>query len=121
MRLNLKRMMTAGLSALLSGAAPVAAADFAMLGQSLTPIGAERAGNKEGTIPAWDGGAPAAPAGWTPGTPRPDPYKADKRLFSIDAGNVDQHRDKLPEGQIHLLKNKPGYRLDVYPSRRSGT
>ena len=31
---------------------PVVAADFA----GLTPMGAEAAGNKEGTIPAWTGG-----------------------------------------------------------------
>ena len=36
--------------------AQVTAAQAARLGQELTPIGAEKAGNAAGTIPAWDGG-----------------------------------------------------------------
>ena len=31
------------------------------LGITLTPVGAEKAGNKEGTIPAWDGGLTTPP------------------------------------------------------------
>jgi hypothetical protein len=38
----------------LSGAA--FAQDASQLGKTLTPVGAERAGNAAGTIPAWDGG-----------------------------------------------------------------
>jgi len=36
--------------------AAVDASQAARLGQDLTPLGAERAGNAEGTIPAWTGG-----------------------------------------------------------------
>ena len=32
------------------------AEEAAQLGKTLTPLGAEKAGNKDGTIPAWDGG-----------------------------------------------------------------
>src|SRR5438067_2543043 len=35
-------------------AAP-SAAEAARLGKDLTPVGAEKAGNKDGSIPAWDG------------------------------------------------------------------
>lgn len=93
--------------------------EAAELGKDLTPIGAERAGNKEGTIPAWTGGDLKAPAGWKPGTPRPDPYAGDKVLFSIDAGNLDRYKDKLTDGQSTLVKTLKGYRMDVYPTRRS--
>ena len=77
------------------------------------------AGNTSGSIPAWAGGLTQAPAGWQPG--HGNPYAADKVLFSIDAGNLSQYQDKLPAGQIALLKTYPGYRLDVYPTRRSCT
>ena len=93
--------------------------DAARLGKDLTPVGAERAGNKEGTIPAWTGGDMKAPAGWKTGAPRPDPYANDKRLFSIDASNVEQYKDKLAPGQAEMVKSVPGYRMDVYATHRS--
>ena len=37
------------------------------LGGTLTPVGAEKAGNAAGTIPAWDGGITRAPAGYRAG------------------------------------------------------
>ena len=79
------------------------------LGQSLTPLGAEKAGNKDGSIPAWTGGDTKAPAGWKPGQARPDPYAADKPLFTIDASNADRYKDRLTEGQMALLKGLKGY------------
>jgi len=93
--------------------------DVARLGKDLTPVGAERAANKDGSIPEWTGGDLKAPAGWKPGAPRPDPYAADKRLFSIDASNVERYKDRLAPGQVEMLKTVPGYRLDVYPTHRS--
>lgn len=35
------------------------------LGTSLTPLGAEKAGNADGSIPAWTGGIPKTPVPWT--------------------------------------------------------
>ena len=92
-------------------------ADLGKLGSELTPIGAEKAGNADGSIPAWSGGLIQAPSGWTPG--HGDPYAGEKPLYSIDAGNVAQYQKSLPEGQVALIKTYPGYRLDVYPTHRS--
>ena len=36
-------------------------------GDRLTPMGAERAGNADGSIPAWTGGITEMPASYTPG------------------------------------------------------
>lgn len=94
-------------------------AEAARLGAELTPVGAERAGNAEGTIPEWTGGDLVAPAGWVVGQPRPNPYASDKLSFSIDASNVDEYKGKLSEGQIALIKQIKDYRMDVYPTRRS--
>jgi hypothetical protein len=88
-------------------------------GPELTPVGAERAGNAEGTIPEWTGGVTEPPPGWKPGDRRIDLFKDDKVLFSIDRDNVDQHKDKLSPGQVALLEAYDGFRMDVYPSRRS--
>ena len=93
--------------------------EAAKLGKELTPVGAEKAGNKDGTIPEWTGGVTTPPAGWKPGQKRIDPFAADKLLFSIDASNVDKYKDKLSQGQIALLTQLKGYRMDVYPTRRS--
>ncbi len=100
----------------LSHAAPTEA-EVASLGKTLTPIGAEAGKNADGSIPAWTGGMTQVPAGWKAGSV--DPYKDDKPLFSIDASNADKHADKLSPGQLALIKAYKGYRMDVYPSRRS--
>jgi len=99
--------------------AAVSAAEAAKLKNELTPLGAERAGNKDGSIPAWTGGYTTVPAGYKSGNPRPDPFAADKPLYSVNAANMAQHLDKLSDGQQALLKKFPSYRIDVYPTRRS--
>ena len=115
------KTLCAALALLGWGAAAVAAteAQAQALGKDLTPMGAERGANKDGSIPAWNGGDLKAPAGWKPGQARPDPYAGDKVLFTIDASNVDKYKDRLSDGQVAMLKSLKGYRLDVYPTRRS--
>lgn len=99
---------------------PSVSADASMLDKTLTPSGAEREGNKEGTIPAWQGVEPAS-QGWSWGKPRLDywKHKGEKTLFSIDASNADKYADKLSHGQLAMLKQIKGYRMDVYPSHRT--
>jgi len=88
-------------------------------GPELTPVGAERPGNAQGTIPEWTGGVTEPPPGWKPGEKRIDLFRGDEILFSIDASNVDQHKDRLTPGQVALIEGYAGYRMDVYPTRRS--
>lgn len=117
---NLPLSLLGGALLALLGNAPIHAAtpaDLARLGNELTPIGAEKAGNADGSIPAWTGGLTQAPAGWSPG--HGDPFAADKPLYSVDARNLAQYQQLLPEGQAALIKAYPGYRLDVYPTHRS--
>lgn len=86
----------------------------------LTYTGAERAGNAEGTIPAWTGGITELPAGYKVGDRHPDPFADDKVLFVIDHTNIDQHKDKVPAGYAVLMQKYPDtYRMKVYPTRRS--
>lgn len=101
------------------GIAQVTPEEAAALKTTLTPMGAEKAGNKEGTIPAWTGGYTSA-AGFVNGGRRPDPFASDKMLFSITAQNMDKYADKLSEGNKTMLKKHPQtYHIDVYPTRRT--
>ena len=100
----------------------MAAPDYSQLGKSLTPLGAERAGNADGTIPAWEGGLTQPPAGWTQHQGYIDPFAGDKPLFTINASNVAQYEAKLTAGQVALLRKHPqNFRMDVYPTRRTAT
>jgi hypothetical protein len=99
--------------------AAVSADEAAQLGKTLTPMGAEKAGNAAGTIPVWDGGLSKAPAGYKEGAHYPDPYAQDKPLFTIDASNAERYKTKLTPGQVAMLKRYPTWKMTVYPSRRS--
>jgi len=88
----------------------------------LTPMGAERAGNQAGTIPAWDGGLSAPPPGigFQPGGHHPDPFASDKPLYTVTPANMAQYDALLTEGHKGLLEAYPdSYVMNVYPSRRS--
>lgn len=96
------------------------AEEAATLKSTLTPLGAEKAGNKEGTIPAWTGGLTGPTPGFVNGGRRPDPFAGDKPLYSITAKNMAQYGDKLTEGSKALLQKYPNsFRVDVYPTRRT--
>jgi Protein of unknown function (DUF1329) len=108
-----------GISAALAEVSPEEAK---RLEGDLTPTGAERAGNADGTIPAWEGGLTAPPPGigYEPGKHHPDPFAADKPLFTITAANMAQYDAQLTNGHKALLSAYPdSYKMNVYPTRRS--
>ncbi len=88
--------------------------------QEQTSIGAEKAGNKDGSIPAWEGNE-APLAGWSFGKYRGDfwKHKAEQPQLVIDAANVDKYADKLTPGQINLIKTVKGYTMPVYATHRT--
>lgn len=99
--------------------AELSASDSERLGKDLTPVGAERAGNKDGTIPAWDGGLTAVPSGFDPAKGYVNPYAAERPLYTITAANAAQYKNQLPPGQLEMLKRYPTYKMHVYPSHRT--
>ena len=101
--------------------AAISPTDLDRLGRDLTPIGAEAAGNADGTIPPWEGGITTPPAGFQPGQHHPDPFADDRPRFTITASNLAEHRDQLTAGQIALLETYPTYKMVVYPTRRSAS
>lgn len=114
-----------GLSLASTGFAKVTAEEAARLGKDLTFIGAERAGNAEDTIPAWEGGLTYETVPNLPriehGQVRPHPFPDDKPLFTITAGNAKDYADKLSPGQLAFFKRYPTWRMQVYQSRRTAT
>ena len=97
-------------------AAPAAGQNGA--GEGLTPMGAIRAGNAQGTIPAWTGGL-AGEVSAAPVHYRPDPFASERPLFRITAQNVDQYADKLAAGTVAMIRTIHGYHVDVYPTHRT--
>lgn len=117
-----KTIIVAALMSLCAPAswAAVSADEAKQLGTTLTPIGAEKAGNKDGTIPEWTGGLTTPPANFQKGSGiRPDPFASEKPRLVIDGKNVAQYADKLTEGTKELLKRYPTMRVDVYPTHRT--
>ena len=104
-------------TALALAAAFAHAATPADLGASLTPLGGEKAGGNG--VPDWKDENVTLP-GWSYGKLRRDffKYKDDKKSETIDASNVDKYASKLSAGQIALIKQIKGYKMDVYPSHR---
>lgn len=110
--------LVAGLVA--AAAAPLAGASddsAALKAGNLTPYGAERGANKDGTIPAWDGKAVVTTLD-AKGR-RNDPFAADKPRLTITAANAAAQGDKLSDGTKALLAKYPDFKIDVYPTRRS--
>jgi len=95
------------------------AEEAARLGKDLTPLGAERAGNPAGTIPAWTGGLTKAPAGFDPTMGYADPFANEKPLYTIAAANMAQYANVLAAGQMELMKRYPAYKINVYPTHRT--
>ncbi|WP_245732379.1 DUF1329 domain-containing protein [Solimonas aquatica] len=101
-----------------SATAAVSADEAAKLGNTLTPVGAEKAGNAAGTIPAW---TPLTqhPAASLKGEYTSDAaIDAEKPVLTITKANMAQYADKLSEGHKYLLKTFDSYKMNIYPSHR---
>ena len=99
-------------------AAPLAGAkvseeEAARLGQDLTPGGAEKAANGDGSIPAWGGTIRGLPPGldWGgPGTVYPDPYAGEKPLFSITADKMAEYAQRLKAIESDLAERSAAHK-----------
>jgi len=121
MKLNKKILATGILSAAMftgNAFSAVSESEAAKLGDTLTLMGAEKAGNG-GVIPAWDGGLKTPPAGYKNDGIYVNPFPNDKPKFTIDHSNFDQYSDNLSPGQIAMIKRYPDYKMPVYETRRT--
>ena len=138
--ITLRRQAVAGLAALITSFAAhagVSAAEAAKLGTTLTPIGAEVAGNKAGTIPAFSGekNFPADVKNMKRATledwrkNKPDTLEnkfkegagadVQKILFTINKANMDKYKANLTEGHKALFAKYPTYKMNVYKTVRT--
>ena len=83
-------------------------------------MGAEQAANKDGTIPAWtrrrDRRRPPAGSPARSASTRSRPTSRCSRSTPPTSTST---RTSSREGQLALVKQLKGYRMDVYPTRRS--
>ena len=100
-----------------SAMAGVSAAEASRLGADLTPFGAEKAGSKNGTIPAWEGGFKGDAGG--KGGRRTDPFADEKPSITITAANAAQYAEMLTDGTQALLKKYADFKVVVYPTHRT--
>jgi hypothetical protein len=118
--------------------ATATAAEAAKLCKELTCIGAERAGNQDGSIPEWTGprNFTAEQLKYTPqdleNLRKNDPDKIEKTLeqqagaeavkllVEVTKANMAEHADHLTEGHKALLTTYPTYRMRIYKSIRTG-
>ena len=117
-------LISLAVSLALSGVAvaKISPEQAAKLGKELTPMGAERAANADGSIPEWTGGITKAPAGYEVGKHHVDPFPNDKVLYEVNAGNLDKYKDLLTPGQIKLFETYPdSFKMNVYQTRRSAS
>jgi len=127
MKKSLKKLTLASVAvslAIVSTAtlAKVSSTEIEKLNKELTPIGAVRGANKDGSIPSWNGGITSVPAGYTVGDHHIDPFSADKIEYTITAANVAQYKAMLTPGQVKLFETYPDtYKMNVYQSRRSAS
>lgn len=125
MKLNKKLIVTGVLAASLfagNAFAAVSAEEAAKLGDTLTPMGAEKAGNG-GAIPAWGGGMTQAeiPASYKGDGIYVNPFPNEQPKFTINQSNVNEYVDNLSPGQVAMIKKYDDYVLPVYETHRTST
>lgn len=106
--------------------AKVSAQEAERLKKDLTPFGAIRAGNAEGTIPEWTGGMTEIPEGITwggikSGEVRPDPFVDEKPLYVITAQNLAEYKNIVSTGiqEMFFKKYPDTFQMHVYPTHRT--
>jgi hypothetical protein len=122
MKMMKQSLLAAALACIAGSAmAGLSQADVERLGKDLTPVGAEKDGNKAGTIPAWNGGITKAPAGFDPKNGYADPLPNEAPLYTITSANMDKYKDVLTPGQMEMLKRYPTYKMNVYKTYRTAS
>ena len=101
--------------------AAVSPEEAARLGKDLTPMGAEAAGNADGSIPPWNPAGTPIPADFVPGSDNyVDAYPGEEPLYTIDVNNYMEYADVLTEGSKAIFEKlgPDGFKMHVYPTKR---
>ncbi|HYG86411.1 MAG TPA: DUF1329 domain-containing protein [Azospirillum sp.] len=115
-----RRALGGALLALTLAVPALAAEPEPKLGEELTPFGAIRAANKNGTIPAWTGGMDEPPPEYVPGRHMRDPFFEDTRWFTVHTSELERYKSRLSAGLVALLKTYPdSFEIPMFPTRRT--
>ncbi len=119
-----KTMISTALAMVLLGAgaaqAAVSSEEAEALKSTLTPLGGERAGNADGSIPEWVPNPQVSVSSEKVGDVPVRVFADEKPILQITAANMAEHAERLTEGTQALLKKYPTFRVDVYPTHRTG-
>ncbi len=85
----------------------------------LTPFGAVKAANVDGSIPAWTGGGYPMPADYQQGDTRPIPFADEKPTMVITSQNMAQYADKLSPALQALFQKRPDFTMQIFPTHRT--
>ncbi|MAA73346.1 MAG: outer membrane lipoprotein-sorting protein [Salinisphaeraceae bacterium] len=104
--------------------AKVSAEEAAKLGDTLTPVGAIKKGNDEGSIPEWNPWPQKGDLSGQDLTAENFPDTIGKLLEEepktvLTKDNYSEHADKLTKGHQALFELYPDYRMQVYPTHRN--
>ena len=90
------------------------------LKSTLTPLGAEKAANADGSIPAWTGGVVAKDVADANAQPRKSYFADDTVKYVVNKDNVAQYKDQLSDGINALINAYPDtFSLNVFDTRRT--
>jgi len=116
----LSMALLAGLATVQGATAAVSAEEAAALNTTLTPLGGEKAGNKDGSIPAWSGGQTKPVSGRKMGDIPLELFASEKPVAQVTAKNMAEYDALLSDGTKAMLKKFPDtFRVDVYPTHRT--
>lgn len=87
--------------------------------KGLTPMGAEKGGNEDGSVPAWSGGLKRGVVDRS-NSGYENPFKDEQPLFVISASTAGDFGNILTPGQKEMLERYPNtFRIPVYPTHRT--
>ncbi|RLQ22840.1 DUF1329 domain-containing protein [Seongchinamella sediminis] len=101
--------------------AAVSPEEAARLGKDLTPMGAEAAGNADGSIPPWNPKGTPIPADFVAGSDNyVDAYAGEEPIYTIDGNNYSEYSEVLTEGARAMFAKlgADGFKMHVYPTKR---
>jgi len=105
----------------MTATAAVSPEEAARLGKDLTPLGAELAGNADGSIPPWNPAGTPVAADFVAGSDNyTNPYADEKPLYTIDGSNWKEYAEYLTAGSQALFEKfgADGFKMHVYPTHR---
>ena len=110
------------LSSIQTSVAAISVEEAEKLNGELTPLGAERKANSDGSIPEWKGGFSAKVTGASVGDIPVEIFSQETPIYQVNMKNVSEYTALLTDGTKALLAKYPDtFNLQVYPTHRTAS